>query len=106
MVMQAPWLPQVTQWTSLTMDSMGVLRHPNATYGYGLTHTYMGIRTHTHTASHTRTSQQRGGMFQLADADRCCAVFVRLGQGVECVAPCQSASVLLSKKEKKEEPLE
>ena len=92
MVMQAPWLPQVTQWTSLTMDSVGLLRHPNAMYSHGHTHT----QTHTHTHTHTCTSQLQGGMFQLADADRCCAVFVRLGQKVECIAPCQRASVLFS----------
>lgn len=33
-------------------------------------------------------------MFQLADADRCCAVFVCLGEKVECIAPCQLPSVL------------
>lgn len=88
MVMQAPWLPEVTEWTSLTMDSMGVLQHPNAMYSHGHRHAHC-------------TSQQQGGMFQLADADRCCAVFVRLGQKVECIAPCQLAPVLLSKKKKK-----
>lgn len=40
MVMQAPWLPPVTQWTSLTVDSMGVLQHPNAVYD---THTQAGL---------------------------------------------------------------
>lgn len=38
MVMQASWLPRVTQWTSLTVDSMGVLQHPNAMYNRGRTH--------------------------------------------------------------------
>lgn len=35
-------------------------------------------------------------MFQLADADRCRATFVRLGQKVECIASCQLLSVLIS----------
>lgn len=70
MVMRAPWLPQVTQWTSLTVDSMGVLQHPNAMYNCRHTHTHM-------------LGLQQGGMFQLAVADRCCAAFVCMGERVE-----------------------
>lgn len=49
-----------------------------------------GMRRHEHTHKHKRArSRQQGGMFQLADADRCSAAFVCLGEKVECIALCR-----------------
>lgn len=92
MVMQPAWLPQVTQWTSLTVDSMTVLQHPNAMYSHR--------HTHTHT-THSCTFPQQGGMFQLADAERCSTAFVLLGLKVECIVLCQAGSALVSLVENK-----
>lgn len=51
---------------------------------------------HIQPQTHTCTSQQQEGMFQLADVDRCCAVFVCVGRKVECSTLCQLVSVLIS----------
>lgn len=59
MVMQPLRLPQVTQWTSLTVDGMTVVQHPNAMYSHGhIAHTTARTCTYAQQGRHVSISRR------------------------------------------------
>lgn len=71
--MQTLWLPQIAQWTSLSVDSMSVLQHLN------VKHAHTGSERLGHHVS-------REAVVQFAHADPC-VVFAFVGEKDECINP-------------------